>query len=107
MPYLKLKNSKKEDAIILKNYYYNCFRVIKTRKFRTTYFKFRETVCHASVTISNATGYVNSFSDNHKNHNSVSDIEIDIKLSVYEIKEEIENSLIIPLRVCMQAKRLN
>ena len=86
MSYLRLKTSKKKDAIIFKNYYYQCFRVNKS----TTYFKCRETGCHASVTISNATGEVNSFSENHNNHISLSDIEIDIKLAVNEMKETIE-----------------
>ena len=46
--------------------------------------------CHASVTISYATGDVNSFSENHNNHIPLNDIEIDIKLAVNEMKETIE-----------------
>ena len=87
MDYKIIKTSKNKEAIIYNNFYYNKFRLNQ----KTTYFKCRESGCHASLSIYNESGELKKpVILNHNGNNGLSPIEIDIKEAINEIKEKIK-----------------
>ena len=97
--YFRVRSTKKVEAIVYKNFYYNKFRLNKN----STNYKCREPNCHASLTIYHGSGEIKQpLILNLNGHLPYSSIEIDVRNAILEIMEKIGSNL--KSGICMEQR---
>ena len=85
MEFKLIKTCNGKDAIIINKFIYNQFRINKY----DTYFKCRETKCHASCILINNT--ISKLKATH-NQQPLSELDVNIKISLSELKETVKTN---------------
>ena len=91
MSYKTIKSRKNRDVIIFNKFLYHQFRINKN----TTYYKSHHPKCHSSITIENSgTRKIDSENapNNHIDHNKLEEIDIEMMVTIYQIKNDIMNN---------------